>query len=271
VQALNEARGAAPSQAGLDLFICAVCKSVLTGSAAALQCTRCHASFPIVQGVPLFSPADAGQWSRSAALAEATFKSPLGYAFVVKAKRAVFKDAMLGTEDAIRGQVVLDVGCGPNLDFEHLENHHASAKRYIGIDLSAEFVLSARRRHADPRYVFAQASACSLPLASKSVDTTILSFTLHHVSGDPRVLIDEMLRVTRSRLIILDHVRSERTLTGAIQSAYWRIFDGGCNYLTNTQWRHLLDDLSIERRVDTGAVFGHVVKFRCALTSLAAR
>ena len=247
------------------VFVCPTCRSALTWGLSGAQCELCRVEYPIAGGVPLFCASDAAPTDQPSGLAEATFRNPGGYALVVKAKRAIYQDAQLGTEEHIRNQVVLDVGCGPNLDFEHLENHHALAKRYVGIDLSAEFVLSARRRHGEERYAFAQASAVSLPLPNKSVDTSILSFTLHHVSGDPRRLVDEMVRVTRSKLIILDHLRSERALPGTIQRTYWRFFDGGCNYLSQSQWEDLLQNLHIQKRVQTGAIFGHVVKFLCAV------
>lgn len=246
-------------------FVCPACRLPLTWSQDLAQCAKCGRDYPRVGGVPLFSPTEGGTTGGPSGLAEATFRNPAGYAFVVKAKRAIYQDARLGTEEYIRDRVVLDVGCGPNLDFEHLENHHSLARQYLGIDLSTEFAVAASRRQQGAKYAFAQGSAVTLPLADKSVDTSILSFTLHHVSGSPRRLIEEMMRVTRSTLIILDHLRTDDWITGAIQNTYWRLFDGGCNYLTQSQWRDVLRDLRVLKRVRTGAIFGHVIKFLCAV------
>ena len=41
--------------------------------------------------------------------------------------------------------------------------------------------------------------------------------------------------------------------------------DGGCNYMTAKEWEKSLSDIKVIKRLRTGAIFGHVVKFICAV------
>jgi ubiquinone/menaquinone biosynthesis C-methylase UbiE len=171
----------------------------------------------------------------------------------------------VGTEAHIRDRDVLDIGCGPNLDFPHLENHRQLARSYVGLDASAEFVLSARMRHPEPNFAFAQAFASRIPLADKSVDTTLLSFVIHHIETEFDRVMDEVLRVTRGTVIIFDHLKSTNPVLGGIQQLYWDLADGGCAYQTQPEWERYLSGVRVERRVRTGAIFGHVVKYICTV------
>lgn len=232
--------------------------------ASSLACAACAAAFTIREGAPLFLEKARGM---RFGLAEATFVEPERYGLVVALKRMAFKDAVIGTEDYIRDREVLDVGCGPSLNFAHLENHHALARRYVGVDTSAEFVVAARRENSAPKYFFAQSAASRIPVADKSVDTTIVSFTLHHIESDFEKVMPELVRVTRGHIIILDHLRSRLPGVRQVQDAYWRLFDGGCAYQTDLEWADFLKGTTIVKRVRTGAIFGHVVKYICAVES----
>jgi SAM-dependent methyltransferase len=198
-------------------------------------------------------------------LAEATFSSPSGYSAVVRLKRMAYVDATLGVDDYVRGQTVLDVGCGPSLDLPHMENGHRLAVTYTGIDPSAPFVLSARRENPSERYRFAQASITDLPFPDKSFDTSIVSFTIHHVDDPDHAMMRELLRVTRSHIVIFDHLRADNRLLQRIQDTYWRLFDGGCNYMRWGEWEGFLKGATVVRKLQTGAIFGHVVKLVCTV------
>jgi ubiquinone/menaquinone biosynthesis C-methylase UbiE len=128
-----------------------------------------------------------------------------------------------------------------------------------------EFVLSASAENPGKKYRFAQASVTDLPFADKAFDTTIVSFTIHHVDDVEGRLMSELLRVTRSYLIIFDHLRSDNPLADALQDTYWRVFDGGCNYMRWSQWEKFLTGTTVVKKIRTGAIFGHVIKMVCTI------
>jgi len=241
-------------------LICPECKSPLDLDEEAIHCEQCSHTYPVKDGVPLLITENN---SNNFGLAEMTFQNPSGYGTVVKIKRALFKDAELGTREFIEGKSVLDIGCGPSLNFEHLENHHQLAARYVGLDFSAPFVLAARKENNSKKYDFVQASASRLPFEDKSFDTVLISFTIHHVEDGFEDIIPEAMRVAKKTIIILDHIKSNQLFPSTIQSLYWKYFDGGCNYLTKQEWRRILAPLEIVKSVQTGGIFKHVIKFAC--------
>jgi ubiquinone/menaquinone biosynthesis C-methylase UbiE len=185
----------------------------------------------------------------------------------VRLKRAAFKDADLGTLDYVRRKTVLDVGCGPSLNLPHMENCHREANAYVGIDASAAFVLSSKRENPESKYRFAQASVLDLPFPDKAFDTSLVSFTIHHVDDREGRLMRELIRVTRSNIVIFDHLRADTPTISRIQDMYWRLFDGGCNYMQWHQWERYLESVNVDRKLQTGAIFGHVLKLACSLGS----
>jgi len=231
---------------------CTSCHTVFAMGAHAtgtVACTGCSATFPVHDGVCMFLSDDAGTAEPLVkGLAEATFLSPSGYSAVVRLKRMAYKDAALGVDDYVRGQTVLDVGCGPSLDLPHMENGHR---------------LSARRENPSERYRFAQASITDLPFPDKSFDSSIVSITIHHVDDPEHAMMRELLRVTRSHIVIFDHLRADNRLLQSIQDTYWRLFDGGCNYMRWGEWEQFLQGATVVRKLQTGAIFGHVVKLVC--------
>ena len=258
-------------------FRCKACRqplAVSTDLTGDVVCT-CGASLPVVRGVPLYlADADAREDERAHAhaLTEATFHNPRRYAAMIRARVRVQsligkRDAEIGIAPMVQGRTVLDVGCGPNLSLPNAENSHELAAAYVGVDSSAEFALTARALHDDDRHRFAQADVRQLPFPDDSFDTVLASFTIHHVEGSSRAVVDELRRVARRHLVIYDHVRETRALPRGVQDLYWKLFDGGANYLTRAQWAAVLDDVCVEREVRSGAIFGHVVKFACDLTA----
>ena len=67
---------------------------------------------------------------------------------------------LCGPEAAGGGMTVIDLGSGYGAMFEMLADHPALAGgRYIGYDMSADFIAAARQRLADPRASFVQGHA----------------------------------------------------------------------------------------------------------------
>jgi SAM-dependent methyltransferase len=92
------------------------------------------------------------------------------------------------------GQRVLDVGCGPADILEHLPEI-----RYVGIDLSAPYVESARQRFG-ARGRFFNADVARLgELESEPFDLVIAVGLLHHLDDAEAV---ELLRSIRPRLAL---------------------------------------------------------------------
>lgn len=191
---------------------------------------------------------------------EKAFSCPALYNRLVDVK-ALLSGAIpkLGVQDYVSGRDVLDVGCGPTLKADHAEHDANTAATYTGIELSLPFLVRARAENPGEKFFFAQASIGAIPFPDKAFDTTIVSFVIHHVPGDPAAAIGELMRVTRRHLVIYDHLRADNALASLVQGAYWRTFDGGCNYMTRAQWRRALGPLRKIAETRNGP-FGQVLR-----------
>ena len=150
---------------------------------------------------------------------------------------------------------------------EHLEYAPSQTKSLTAMDVSLPFVEAAKKGNIGPHCSFVVGSIADIPFKDKSFDTTIVAFVIHHVPCDPRKIFAELQRVTRKHIVVFDHLRAEKSVHQAIQTAYWNVFDGGCNYLTPTEWADVLKPFHVVKRQVTGAIFGHVVKFALELPS----
>ncbi len=89
----------------------------------------------------------------------------------------------------VRGQRVLDIACGEGYGTAALT--HAGAASIIGIDLSEEACLHARRKYAiDAR----PGSAEAIPLSNNSIDLIVSFETIEHLDR-PEHFLDECLRI----------------------------------------------------------------------------
>lgn len=108
---------------------------------------------------------------------------------------------------------VLDVATGGG-DVPAMIARRATAAgigvRVMGIDLHPQVAGEAvRRTRALPRVAIVRADALHLPLADRSVDVALCSYTLHHFSRpDARALLCELRRVSRLGLVVADLLRS---------------------------------------------------------------
>ena len=94
------------------------------------------------------------------------------------------------------GALVLDVGCGPGDNGQHLGNR----ARYIGSDLSNIALQMAQE--ILPQSQFARCESQELPFASGSFDAVLSTYSLEHFVF-PKESLDEMWRACRPGGLIL--------------------------------------------------------------------
>jgi alpha-1,6-mannosyltransferase len=96
------------------------------------------------------------------------------------------------------GTRVLDLGAG--------EGYVTAALRRRSEIWACAVEIGAYQRVPVPYLIY---DGARLPFADTTFDTTLISLALHHCT-DPEAVLDEALRVTRSRLIILESVYRHR-------------------------------------------------------------
>jgi len=105
---------------------------------------------------------------------------------------------------------VLDVGCGPGNHLRSLVDGFDST-RGVGLEPSAEATTMLRSHYsADPRLEFITGFAHKLPFQNESFDVVVCWSVLHWVGRNEYLqTLGELIRVTRSHLIVMDYVGSE--------------------------------------------------------------
>ena len=250
-----------------DTYLCPECHKIIFANNVgrdSFACLQCGFTIPIISGVPVFTRIRENN-VESGGLSERLFSNPCLYNLHVGMKTLVWKDKKIGVKKCIEGRDILDVGCGPSLENAHLEYCPKNAKSITAVDISLPFVLSVKKEMSHEHLDCAVATIDNLPFPDKSFDTTVVSFVIHHVPSPLSQIVRELSRVTKEYVIIFDHLRSSNAIASAIQTTYWNVFDGGGRYLTQKEWGEVLSSYKILKRVRTGAIFGHVVKFICAI------
>lgn len=126
---------------------------------------------------------------------------------------------------------VLEVGIGSGLN---LEFYSHLVKRVRGVDPSVELQRMARKRIGSTDVEFLLQSAENpLPLASGSIDTVVLTWTLCSIP-EPQKALQEMKRVLRpdGKLIFVEHGRAPDFGVAAWQdrlTPIWKHIGGGCH------------------------------------------
>lgn len=123
-------------------------------------------------------------------------------------------DRALRNEDAAacRGRIlplarglVLEIGIGSGLNLPY---YGVQVETVVGLDPSAELLRKAKRSALHRRYdmYLLQASAETIPLADRQVDTVVMTWTLCSIPN-PLCALDEARRVLRpdGRLLFIEH------------------------------------------------------------------
>ena len=100
-------------------------------------------------------------------------------------------------------ETVLDVGCGPGWNLDHLIEHGPTVGDYKGLDYSERFVRVANQR-AKEKYdqePFAVGDVRDFGEPDGSWDVVVLQDVLEHTNGYEKS-IEEALRVARKRIIV---------------------------------------------------------------------
>lgn len=228
-----------------------------------LSCRVCNYSASVVEGVLL--TLGTSRVSSARGLVTRTFDAAQVYSKMIRFKwwvmtRLGVRDEFLGISDAVKDKIVLDVGCGPELDLPSNEHDFRTAQHYVGVDYSGDFLKQAANKFRFDNVDFVQAEAQQLPFNDKSFDTVIAAFTIHHIDIDPILVVDELFRVARKNVIIFDHIKRDAGALRTLQTLYWRFVDGGYRYQTKQEWTQSLRGRNPEATLRTGAIGRHVLK-----------
>ncbi len=127
---------------------------------------------------------------------------------------------------------VLEVGVGSGLNFPFYGN---DVEIVVGLDPSPRLLTLAGRRAAaaGPRIALLQGSAAAIPVADRTMDTVVMTWTLCSIA-DPGAALCEMRRVLRpnGRLLFVEHGLAPEPGVERWQhrlTPIWRQVAGGCH------------------------------------------
>ena len=128
---------------------------------------------------------------------------------------------------------VLEVGIGSGLN---LPFYSAEVRRVYGVEPSAELQKMARKRMASQAAkveFLLQSAEDDLPLANRSIDTVVMTWTLCSIP-DPLKALRQMKRVLKpnGHLIFIEHGRAPDSRVAAWQdqlTPLWKRIGGGCH------------------------------------------
>ena len=135
------------------------------------------------------------------------------------------------TEALFRGRQVLLAACGPGK--VSTGPSIESAAEIYAFDISRDFVKTCRINR--PRWNVCQADALILPYADGAFEVSVIYSALHHMSARADLILAELARVSRSRVVILEGVVPQTGLLRRMLLVWYRIVDGGVHYYTREE------------------------------------
>jgi ubiquinone/menaquinone biosynthesis C-methylase UbiE len=133
------------------------------------------------------------------------------FRFLLVGRQGRTHDLLRRHLDAQKDDRVLDVCCGIG------EFARDVGATYVGIDLNPRFVAAAARAAGGPGKDFRVMDALRMDFPDKSFDRAMFINGLHHFSDEQaRMVLAEIRRVTRSRVVIID---ADGTPRGVVRRA----------------------------------------------------
>jgi SAM-dependent methyltransferase len=103
-------------------------------------------------------------------------------------------DCIVAVKQAVRGDTVLDVGCGHGYLAKRLAYHFQVT--------ATDFMADPNTSWKDQNITFVQSDVCQLPFQENSFDTVVCTHTLEHVI-DLRATMNDLRKIARERLIVV--------------------------------------------------------------------
>lgn len=166
----------------------------------------------------------------------------------------------LNFDKLIKNKKVLDIGCG-----SYQTRYDINLPRLrVGIDPSKNAIEAANKLYPNCKHFVG--SADNLPFNSKSFDVSLLLYVLHHIPKAkwPKVF-KEAVRVTKDKIIIIDHVKNSNYFISALQMLYWGTIDGGDYYPNEHEWKKILKMYNIKSYRRLGKLFDHICYYEISL------
>jgi demethylmenaquinone methyltransferase / 2-methoxy-6-polyprenyl-1,4-benzoquinol methylase len=148
------------------------------------------------------------------------------------------------------GGSALDVACGSGKLSSELARIAGPDGRVVGLDFSAQMLDVARREH--PGIQFTEGDALHLPFEEAAFDVATIAFGLRNLA-DPVLGLREMLRVVKSRAVVLEFVKPPRGPVGGAYRLYLRTVlpaVGGAISGDSSAYRYLSDTVDSYRTPD---------------------
>ncbi len=141
----------------------------------------------------------------------------------------------------IEGQEILDLGCG---SYQYYFNP-AEARLRVGMDVSSGAIRGASCLYPDSLHVVGSIVS-PLPFQDRSFDVALLLFVIHHLPIHLVMqVLKESIRTAKKYVVVLDHTRSDSLVKRMIQTAYWKVVDGGTLYRSEHEWTQLWKDMNV--------------------------
>jgi ubiquinone/menaquinone biosynthesis C-methylase UbiE len=197
------------------VLACSECQAPLPSDLTAARCSRCGGATSFRDGVLVARTEEAHSYFDN------VFEVMREGNHVRGTWDIFYQEQAAVVEQSLReGEIVLDVGCGPELPY------NKRGAFVIGVDASFNSIRV--NQHLDLR-IFA--SATRLPLAAQSIDCIVCFYSIHHMTGSTiddnlsivRDVFREFARVLKSagRIMIFD--MSPRWPFASIENSFWNV------------------------------------------------
>lgn len=138
------------------------------------------------------------------------------------------------------GMRVFEMGAGDGNGLRLLSRAGRSVA-YFGSDFNSRMVEFCREHY--PQASWENYSGGAYAHADRSFDLCIIRHVLHHIPSRSDIVetVREALRMAKV-VLLLEPLQSENIVLKKIKSIYWRVTDGGANYMTLDELHEVLKE-----------------------------